>query len=223
MTPSQSPIPITSWSDRLAFLGQFLRRPLEVASIAPSSRFIARRVARCVRGARGTVVEIGSGTGGVTRALLETIAPDARLVAVELNPMLAERVARIPDPRLIVQCGSAEDLPAILEDHRCAPASAIVCGLPFSMVPRLRGMRILRALERSLAPRGELVAYQIRDTLGRMIGSRLETVEESIEWRGIPPLRVSRWRKAHDARTIATGERGATRASHGRRQSIARP
>jgi ABC-type microcin C transport system permease subunit YejE len=38
------------------------------------------------------------------------------------------------------------------------------------MVPRLRGMRILRALERSLAPRGELVAYQIRDTLGRMIG-----------------------------------------------------
>jgi phosphatidylethanolamine/phosphatidyl-N-methylethanolamine N-methyltransferase len=194
------PTRFTTLSDRLAFLGRFIRQPLEVASIAPSSRFVARRVARCVRGASGTIVEIGSGTGGITRALLGTIAADARLVAVELNPALAERVARIDDPRLVVHCGSAEDLPVILRQHGCSPANAIVCGLPFSMVPRLRGMRILRALERSLAPGGDLVAYQIRDTLGRMIGSRLVAIEETIEWLGIPPLRISRWRRAHEAR-----------------------
>jgi hypothetical protein len=88
----------------------------------------------------------------------------------------------------------------ILRQHGCSTANAIVCGLPFSMVPRLRGMRILRALVRSLAPGGDLVAYQIRDTLGRMIGSRLVAVEETIEWLGIPPLRISRWRRAHEAR-----------------------
>jgi phospholipid N-methyltransferase len=197
-----SPTCVTTLSDRLAFLGQFIRQPLEVASIAPSSRFVARRVARCVRGASGTIVEIGAGTGGITRALLGTIAADARLVAVELNPALAERAARIDDPRLVVHCGSAEDLPVILRQHRCTPATAIVCGLPFSMVPRLRGMRIVRALERSLAPGGDLVAYQIRDTLGRMIGSRLVAIEETIEWLGIPPLRISRWRKAHEARVL---------------------
>lgn len=186
----------TTWSDRVAFLGQFLRHPRQVASIVPSTRFLERRIARCVHGRSGMVVELGSGTGGITRAILASISSESRLIAVELSPILAARVARIPDPRLTVHCGSAEDLPEILRQHGCERADAIVSGLPFSTIGRRRGKRILDAIGRSLAPEGELIAYHVRGTLERLAGSRFQAIESSTEWLSIPPMRIYRWRKA---------------------------
>jgi len=190
----------TSWSDRLAFLVQFLRRPRQVASIVPSSRSVERQLAATVAGATGVVVELGPGTGGVTRALLASVSPEARFIAVELNPVLAARVARIPDPRLVVRCGSAEDLPEILRDQGCSSASVIVSGLPFSTIPRTRALRVLEAIDRSLAPGGEFIAYHARGTLERLVGtqvegSRLELVHQRMAWLSIPPLRIYRWRR----------------------------
>lgn len=185
----------TTWSDRLAFLEQFLRHPRQVASIVPSTRFLERRVARCIQGRSGVLVELGPGTGGITRAMLEAMPPDARLIAVELNPTLAARVARIADPRLTVRCGSAEDLPEILRDCGRELADAIVSGLPFSTIGRRRGKRILDAVGRSLSPGGEFIAYHIRGTLERLAGSRFEAIESTTEWLSVPPMRIYRWRK----------------------------
>lgn len=185
----------TTWSDRVAFLGQFLRHPRQVASVFPSTRFLERRVARCVRGTSGVIVELGPGTGGITRSLLESIPADARLIAVELNPTLAARVSQIDDPRLTVHRGGAEDLPAILREHGCERAAAIVSGLPFSTICRRQGKRILDAIDRSLAPDGEFIAYHVRGTLERLAGSRFEAIDAATEWMSVPPMRIYRWRK----------------------------
>ena len=70
MSPSprrQQPSP----EHRIAFFQAFLRKPKEVGSIIPSSRFLMRRVVRQARVDRARlVVELGPGTGGSTRALL---------------------------------------------------------------------------------------------------------------------------------------------------------
>ena len=186
----------TTWSDRLAFLGQFIRHPRQVASIVPSTRFLERRVARSLVHRAGVFVELGPGTGGITRAILERIPAESRLIAVELNPILADRVARIADPRLVVHCGNAEDLPEILREHRCDRADAVVSGLPFSTIGRRRAKRILDAVSRSMASDGEFIAYHIRGTLERLAGSRFEAVDSSTEWLSLPPMRIYRWRKA---------------------------
>ena len=59
---------------RVLFLQDFLKRPREVGSIIPSSRFLERRIVRCaeLRNA-STVVELGPGTGGTTRAVLRAM------------------------------------------------------------------------------------------------------------------------------------------------------
>lgn len=201
----------TTWCDRLAFLEQFLRHPRQVASIVPSTRFLERRVAGCVQGRSGTVVELGPGTGGITRALLGTLAADARVVAVELNPTLAARVARIDDPRLIVHCGSAEDLPDILRGLGCGRADAVVSGLPFSTIGRRRAKRILDSVHRSLAPDGEFIAYHVRGTLERLAGARFDAIESSTEWLSVPPMRIYRWRKRGAAATAVRFPRPETR------------
>ena len=100
---------------------------------------LTRRIARSSGILEGvTVVEIGPGPGGLTRALL--IEGAARVIAVERDerclPALAEIAARYPG-RLTVHAGDAVsiDWPQLL-DARCTDVR-IVANLPYGIATRL--------------------------------------------------------------------------------------
>jgi phospholipid N-methyltransferase len=182
---------------RIAFFQAFLRKPKEVGSIIPSSRFLMRRVVREARVDRARlVVELGPGTGGSTRALLRAMRPDARLLAIEINPRFARLMARsLPDPRLIVHVGSAEDIAGALRAHELPAPDVVLSGIPFSTMPYGLGLSVVRAVHQVLAPGGRFVAYQVRDRvemLGRQVfgPARVQT-----ELLNVPPMRVYRWEK----------------------------
>ncbi|HEU4430927.1 MAG TPA: methyltransferase, partial [Myxococcota bacterium] len=81
--------------EHLPFLQGFLRRPQQVASVMPSSRFLERRLVSLagVRSAQ-LVVELGPGTGGTTRALLAALPAGARLLCIELDADFAALLRR---------------------------------------------------------------------------------------------------------------------------------
>ena len=193
-----SPKQRTASDPRVLFLRGFLKRPREVGSIIPSSRFLERRLVRMADLASArTVVELGPGTGGTTRALLRAMPADSRLLVIEINQRFASLIrATIDDPRLIVHVGDASDLAAIVSEHSL-PAPDLVCsGIPFSTLPRETGLAIVRAIEVALRPGGRFVAYQVRDaveTLGKQVfgPARVET-----ERLNVPPMRIFRWNKA---------------------------
>jgi phospholipid N-methyltransferase len=178
--------------DRIEFLRGFLRKPKEVGSIIPSSRFLERRIIRCAHVADAhTVVELGPGTGGTTRALLRAMRPDARLIAIEINPRFVEHLRQnVPDRRLTVLQGSAADVSALLAAEGLDGADVILSGIPFSTIPRPLGLEILRAVRGALRPNGRFVAYQFRDrveSLGREVFGRPRV---QTEIRNVPPMRV---------------------------------
>jgi phospholipid N-methyltransferase len=186
---------------RVLFLQDFLKRPREVGSIVPSSRFLERRIVRCagIRDAR-TVVELGPGTGGTTRAVLRAMRPDARLLVIEINGRFA-RVIRnsIQDSRLLVHQGNAANINEILDDRALGAPDVVLSGIPFSTMPQAAGSEILRAVHDSLAPGGRFVAYQVRDrvdTLGRKVFGRARIQTELLN---VPPMRVFYWEKGGDA------------------------
>lgn len=179
------------------FFKSFLEKPKEVGSVIPSSRFLERRVARAARlDTAKIVVELGPGTGGTTRALLRHLAPDAQLVAIEINPRLAEQVrTRIPDPRLSVHTGSAADIDAALRAQNLGAPDVVVSGIPFSTMPKPVALAILRSVREALAPGGLFVAYQVRDrvkVLGRAVFGEPRS---ELEIRNVPPMRVYRFAK----------------------------
>ena len=180
--------------DRLAFLQGFLTNPREVGSIIPSSRFLERRIVRSagIENAR-TIVELGPGTGGTSRALLRAMPKDAQLLAVELNPRFVHLLRRNPDPRLQVWEGSAADVSKALHEHGLPAPDVVLSGIPFSTMPRALGMQILRSVREALAPGGRFVAYQVRDrveVLGREVFGPARVQTEILN---VPPMRVYRW------------------------------
>ena len=154
-----------------------------------------RRIARTAQLETAKLaVELGPGTGGTTRALLRQMAPDAKLLAIEINPEFCGLIQRtINDPRLIVHEGSATEIPAALAEHGLANPDVILSGIPFSTMSHDLGTDILRSVRDSLGPNGRFVAYQFRDrvhTLGREVFGQAEIQTELLN---VPPMRIYRW------------------------------
>ena len=183
--------------DRLAFFQGFLRKPMQVGSIIPSSRFLERRIARAAGiGRARLVIELGPGTGGTTRALLRQMRPDAKLLAIEIDPDFVSVLRRLNhDPRLIVHEGSATDVRQILAKHELGAPDVILSGIPFSTMTRPLGRDIIRSVHESLEPGGVFVAYQVRDRvkiLGSDVFGRART---DMVLLNVPPMRVYSWEK----------------------------
>src|SRR3984893_9273223 len=112
------------------FLGRWLKAPHRIGALAPSSRYLARAMARQIdAGHARLVVELGGGTGSITRALLAAGLAPERLIVVErderLHRLLAERF-----PQLRVLHGDATQLVQMLRPLGIAPVSVSISRLP---------------------------------------------------------------------------------------------
>lgn len=190
--------------DRVLFLREFLKHPRQIGSIIPSSRFLEKRLMELgeVTTAK-TIVELGSGTGGTTRAILATMPADARLLCIEINPHFCSWLNKINDPRLIVHCGSAADLRELLEEHELDAPDMVLSGIPFSTMGDALGTRILETIYSVLAPAGRFIAYQVRDQVSHLSNPIMGTPHFERAMLNIPPVRVYRWQKTAPAATQA--------------------
>ena len=148
--------------DLLLFARNFIRHPLMLGSIVPSSRFLIRELLTPVAWPRARViVEYGPGVGGITAEVLRRMRADAVLIAIETNQDFVRHLGEtLSDPRLQVVQGSAESVDEIL--HRCGHARAdyIISGIPLGSMPRPLRQRILHKTRDVLAPGGAFLVYQ---------------------------------------------------------------
>ena len=152
----------TPLSDEHGFLRRFLGDPKRTGAVAPSSPFLAREMARAVDPqAQGLVVELGPGTGPVTRALIARGIRRERLLLVEFDPyfcnLLAERFARSKLVR-----GDAYALRATLAGRLTQPVSAVVSSLPMFNEPPARRIRLLDEAFELMGPDGVFVQFTYR-------------------------------------------------------------
>jgi phospholipid N-methyltransferase len=126
------------------------------------------------------VVEMGAGTGPHTREVLARLGPDARFLAFEIDPVLAEGLRRdFDDPRLEVIADTAEDVERYLDGQR---ADVVVSALPFTSLPEQVRTGLLRAARESLAPDGTMLVLQYSP----FMKPQLERAFGSVEWRLMP-------------------------------------
>jgi phospholipid N-methyltransferase len=194
-------------NDAMVFLRGFVAHPFEVASIAPSSVYLEARIVQAAKLEQARcVVELGPGTGGTTRALLRAMAPQARLLAIELNPGFCDRLRRvIDDPRLLLHAGSAESLADALRRRQLPAADVVVTGIPFSTLPVDVAQRIAAAIHANLAPGGRVVAYQCRAHVAGYLTPHFGEPRAAWEWRSLTPMRVFVWTKPLDAAAATSG------------------
>ncbi|MDY7036439.1 MAG: methyltransferase type 12 [Thermodesulfobacteriota bacterium] len=181
---------------RPVFFQEFLRHPLQIGSIISSSRFLEHRIVEAAGiSSAKTIVELGPGTGGTTRAILRVMAQHANLLSIEINPHLHTLVSRIEDERLIAHCGDAHRLKEIINFYGLCPPEVIISGIPFSTMSHISGSQIIEAISSVLPQSGRFVAYQVSKRVVSLCQPLLGLGQAEVEILNIPPMRVYRWEK----------------------------
>ena len=139
--------------ERRRFLRSFIANPRRVGAVLPTSSRAVRELLDMASfaGAR-QVVELGAGTGVYTREIVPRLDPEARLLALEIDPGLAARLGNeLDDPRVTVLAESAEQLTEHLQG---GSADIIISALPFTSLPGPVRQTVLDEARRALAPGG---------------------------------------------------------------------
>ncbi|MDZ7700239.1 MAG: methyltransferase type 12 [Deltaproteobacteria bacterium] len=188
----------------MVFFRQFLKHPLQIGSIIPSSRFLEQRVLQSagVASAR-TIVELGPGTGGTTRAILRTMPPQAKLLSIEINPYFHSLISGIQNDGFIAHLGDACELEDITSTYDLGRIDAVISGIPFSTMSYETACRVLNAISALLTTNGRFVAYQVRSRVASLCRPYLGPEENELEPLNIPPMRVYQWVKKEDRAWIS--------------------
>ena len=129
--------------DEMQFIRSWIEKPLSTGAVMPSSRVLARAMARYVDPhSQGPVIELGPGTGPVTEALVRHGVDPRRLILVEFNPDFC-RLLRTRYPAATVVQGDAYRLRRLLESYVDEPAAAVVSGLPLVTKPLRTRVRLI--------------------------------------------------------------------------------
>jgi phosphatidylethanolamine/phosphatidyl-N-methylethanolamine N-methyltransferase len=138
------------------FFRRWLANPLQMGSIIPSSATLCERIVRHTRCADGeTVVELGAGTGVVSRALLDSGLPPERLIVVEIVPDMADHLRAVLPGALVIE-GDARALPDLLPRRWHGRVGTVICGVPLVLLPLAQQCRFIDAIEAVAPGRGFL-------------------------------------------------------------------
>jgi phospholipid N-methyltransferase len=163
-----------------SFFREFRRRTVETGAVLPSSRFLASALVSELRKPRGAaaILEVGAGTGAVTRRLAEKLLPGDQLDVVEINEHFVKLLTRRFEREWIfrfhqeqihlIHSGVDEIAGEGLYDF-------IISGLPLNNFPPHAVRTVFQTFERLLKPGGTLSYFEyywVRQLKTPFVGER---------------------------------------------------
>jgi len=180
------------------FFKRFLKRPLQVASIVPSSKSLVERVASKMDFSQPRVIaEYGPGDGVHSREIARRMSADSHLLLFELDAAFARDLERqfARDPRVHVVHGDAAQLPDELERRGFDRCDYVLSGIPFSILKIDKKRDLLQKTYDALALGGSFIIYQVTNEL-KQHATLFECVESEYFLQNIPPMFITVFQKS---------------------------
>lgn len=134
--------------ENIQFLQAFLKNPLKVGSIAPSSPELAARMIEGIKPDENNIVlELGVGTGAITKHLQDVLPNKDSYLGIELDKNLV-RSLRNKYEDLKIVCGNAANAHDIHRRSGLGKVGYIICCLPFVSLPNEVGEQILVEIDK---------------------------------------------------------------------------
>jgi phospholipid N-methyltransferase len=150
------------------------------------------------------VVELGPGTGAITRAVVRRVGPAGHVLAVETDPAFVARIQR-NWPEVDCVCSSAETLALLAKSRGWTDVDHILSGLPFATLPAPVTRQIMDGICDVLRMGGTFTtfqyvhAYRLQPAAAfrRELSARLGSKPRSrLVVRNVPPALVLTWRRS---------------------------
>ena len=147
-------------NENLQLLRAFLKNPGKVGAITPSSPELAAEMLHGILpDDENIVLELGVGTGAITKYLQGVIPDNRSYLGVELDAGLVKTLNK-KYPDLNIVCGSAADAYTIHKNSGLGKVRYLVCCLPFVSLPKEVSESVLIELEKFMDEGCELRIFQ---------------------------------------------------------------
>jgi phosphatidylethanolamine/phosphatidyl-N-methylethanolamine N-methyltransferase len=189
---------LSKLSDTPVLLEQWLHAPRCIGAVAPSSKGLARAMARWSNAhPADLVLELGPGTGAVTEALLEHGVTQERLLAIETTPALVALLReRFPHAGIVE--GDARQLARLVRPHlrNGHRIGAVVSSLPLRHFTEADRASISDQIHQLLPPTGRWIQFTYHLGNGHPPGDApFRTIHSNVVWLNVPPARVMVYEK----------------------------
>ncbi len=170
----------------LFFLKQFLKDFKQTGAVLPSSKALTKKMLKNINFDRPVkIVELGPGTGCMTREILKRMHPKSELICVEINPDFCERLKQIKtDKKFSVLQTSAADLASQIDTHSI---HYVVSGLPLANFRTNEVESIFGSIQNILKAQGSYIQFQYTLRLDETIKQYFSIVIKSFSLFNFPP------------------------------------
>jgi phospholipid N-methyltransferase len=174
------------------FFKGFLKHPVMVGSIIPSSRFTIRKMLAPVDWDNTKLfVEYGPGVGTFCRPILDRLPRSGTLIVIDTNKDFIDYLeSSIGDSRFHAVHGSAADVEEIIAALGFDHADYVLSGLPFSTLPDGLGEEIAAATGRAVRPGGAFLVYQFSAACRTFMAPHFAKIDAGFEFWNILPCKL---------------------------------
>jgi len=135
-------------NENIQFLQAFLKNPFKVGAVAPSSSDLAWQMLEGILPDEDNIViELGVGTGAITKYITEILPDDKSYLGIELDKSMVSSL-KVRYPEINIVQGNACELSSIHRDSELGKASYILCCLPFVTLPEDVAAQVLSEIEK---------------------------------------------------------------------------
>jgi len=184
------------FDEEIRFFKGWLDQPGKVGSILPTSPVTSRRIASVVNpDSPLPVLELGPGTGVVTKAILERGLPPEKLVCLEYSNEFIDHL-RASFPGVTFLQGDANNLEVALGPFAKTRFDCIISGIPLLNLPMEKRFALVDSLLSRVAPGRPIVqiTYGPKSPLPeRTKGYKIEKLDFVI--RNVPPAHLWLYRR----------------------------
>jgi phosphatidylethanolamine/phosphatidyl-N-methylethanolamine N-methyltransferase len=134
--------------ENIEFLQAFIKNPLKVGAISPSSPELAREMLKDIEpNEKNIILELGVGTGAITKFIEEIVPDEKSYLGIEIDRSLVNSL-NVKFPQMKILRGNACELEKLHKKSNHGKVSYIISCLPFVSIPNDIGERILSEIEK---------------------------------------------------------------------------
>lgn len=184
------------FDDEIRFFKVWMDGPKSVGAIMPTSSITARSMASLVNPeSELPVLELGPGTGAITRAILARGVPPSKLVSVEFSPEFHQKL-KLDFPQVHFILGNAFELKATLGAFHAMRFDCVISGIPLLNFPVAERVALIEDLLDRLPSGRPVVQFSYGPTSPVPPRSgNFEVVHHDFVMRNVPPARLWIYRR----------------------------
>jgi len=173
---------------QMKFIKQAFSNINTVGAIAPSSPNLSSKMTKPINfDNQKTIIELGAGTGAITRVLLKKMNKDSKLFSFENNEAFAKGLEKIKDDKFQLINDNALKLKELMHSYNIEEVDYVVSGLPLAIFKQEFTEKLISEIYSVLKVKGKFIQFQYSTVSKKQLKHFFKKVAIDFTIFNIPP------------------------------------